>query len=175
MQAPLKNFAYKKSLFLIFPILLLIVIATISYTLKIKIGDPTPIIKKSKQLCNTGGAFKFFGYYWIGDDIYLKCDCLGKTIDKSGGGLDNYWVECDGEISYSCYKLNVGMNWKKIPPSGPDGPEGGESYILSHSSKISCPPNHWMNISCKNDSDCSALGCELGAPYCDKELGCICH
>lgn len=128
------------------------------------------------NLCNTGGAVKAFGFDFIGNDIVMKCDCLGEAEHKSSWNcLDCNWVECYGKIDYVCYKLNTTIN-EAFDIISPKGIRNQEflSFVKNNSRVISCPPNTWMDIPCTNDSQCSQVGCPRGSdPYCES-WGCKC-
>ncbi len=125
----------------------------------------------AQHICNTGGALKMFGVDWIGNDIVLECKCLGESEHKSKkGAFDADWVECKGEINYTCYKMNTTSDKVSIGPN-----ENFMSYVVANSKEISCPPNRWMNSHCNNDSECDSLSCMEGlSPKCE-ELICACH
>ena len=130
--------------------------------------------QQNKILCDTNEALKEYGHDWIGDDVFIKCDCSGEIIHKSKKGfIDRYWCECTGDITYSCYKLNIPRD--KIPFNPVVEEKDYLAYIVSRSNKIPCPPNRWMGTYCENDQQCAAVGCRQGFKIKCQEGRCVCN
>jgi len=126
------------------------------------------------MLCGSGGTVPFPGFDRLGADVIIKCSCDGELIQHNGQDdgrqcWDCGWLECSGKIDYECYKMET-QDPIQIKPS----PWNYFSYVKSHSKKISCPPNHWMNQPCTDDKQCSLVGCIEGFTAKCEESGCSC-
>jgi len=86
------------------------------------------LYKHLKPMCSTGGALRIYGISSIyregKDEIFKKCDCIGKEVNVPSEARDGGWVGCDGEIRNLCYTLsrsltgnepNEFMHERKLP------------------------------------------------------------
>lgn len=156
---------YRKILFIV------LLLASVLFIYTLKFGAIRPIVGKSKIMCDEG--FGPPGHVWIGDDIYLKCDCQGQVVYKQTDPdcFECSLGECSGDVLYSCYKIKGDVN--SVRPLLEI--EGGakDSVLSEYTTRIICPPYYRIGTSCTNNKDCSALSCKNKPPKClEGHCGC---